>query len=215
MFDESLKTWMVLAAHFDDEALMFGNLLLTLAAEGRMIWIAVLTAVAHTNPAVTPEQIAGEPQRQARRLAAFAHVCGHLNARPIYLGSPQLATVTDQMQAHIDAREALLDAIDLAKPDAIITHGRAGEYTASKYSNGWHTAREQHAFASRLCNALPGVAVYRREPDGPLVVPAHPRKAHLLAHYRVGTTQTPTWEPEEIYPEFVNEPERYAIVPRS
>lgn len=215
MFDDGLKTWLVLAAHYDDEALMFGNALLSLVAKGRRIVIAVLTDVAHTNPPRTPEQLAGEPQRQARRLAAFAKVCERLQAEPVHFNCPQLANdgnAAAKWDTEIDAREELLTTISWLQPDAIITHGQAGEYTAEKYANGWQVAREQHAFASRLCDVLSGMAVYRREPNGSLVVPFDAEKVGLLEHYRIGCTQTPTWDAEKLYPEFVYEPERYSLI---
>jgi LmbE family N-acetylglucosaminyl deacetylase len=217
MFEnQSYRTFLVVVAHHDDEALFFGGALTNIANKGlRKICIVVLTDVEYENKPTTDEQRSNDPQRRARRLHAFYQVAHDLSAVVMHLNLPQVQCLSapDAMIVENDAYTSLHRLYRKLEPDCILTHGREGEYTAEKYAHGWEEAREQHKLAYRLVRRLPyqiplghdqPAAKWAYDINGELHVEFdHDAKAKLLAYYRTGCTQEAEWRPELTYPEFV------------
>jgi LmbE family N-acetylglucosaminyl deacetylase len=197
---------MVLAAHYDDEALFFGGLLLAAQAVAKSLTIAVLTDVSACNPPRTPQEVAREPYRRNMRLGAFARVCQEVGATGIHLRLPQIAECKDRHATTALAEWVLLDALADYEPSVVVTHGVDGDYTAQQYASGFDVARAQHRWAADLassCQPTYGYALWHYDRQGSIAVPVDLiAKSQLLDYYRYGCTQTPEWHGRELYPEF-------------
>jgi LmbE family N-acetylglucosaminyl deacetylase len=204
--------WLIVAAHYDDESLLFGDLLLYLASQGRTIHIAVVTDVAETNPPTTALGIEREPIRQACRLGAFARVCMDLGARSHELLLPQIGNVPRENRhiIHETGAARLKLVVDTVQPDVIVTHATGGDYPLARQNVD--IARTQHRWASELCSHCT-VPAYRRHPLGQFRPPHnHDGKLRLLRYYRFGCTQTTCWDAQALYPEFVDGEECYRLI---
>lgn len=149
MYPFDYERWLLVVAHYDDEALLFGDLLLELREREKQVMIAVLTDVAQCNPPEPGFAPLREAGRQACRLGAFARVCMAVNARAVDIGLPQLAWVPEKERAGIEAEAATLlaDIVRGFSPDVVVTHGLDGEYESDSVPG------EQHRWAARLCQA--------------------------------------------------------------
>ena len=209
--DVSLKRWLVLASHHDDESLFFGGTIDALASARKEAHVVVLTGVEYENPPPvppsTPEDSRRERTRQITRLHAFANAAVLLGAKSMSgLAIPQVQKLSpcDAYAVEEWAYRELLRFVHGWFPDAILTHGKLGEYTTPQYATGWETARAQHALAYRLAVRLPVPRVFAYDLAGEYKVGFDRSvKEKSLAFYRLGCTQAVEWNPMMSYPEFV------------
>jgi hypothetical protein len=221
------RRWLIVVAHYDDEALLFGNLLWELYRHERHVTIAVLTSAARSNappsPPKTPAEELREQVRQACRLGAFARVCMDCRvARATHFAFPQLWDAREDNRLDLTKSLRLLLTRHFDQnpyPDVVVAHSPHGDYAVSEFPTGYERARMQHVWANELARWFcgrgldePRMPLFELSGDGPHVCRPIGAKPRLLAYYRVGCTQAASWDAEKLYPQFVAGDERYRRV---
>ena len=204
---------LVIVAHYDDEALFCGGTLLKLADRDCKLRSAVVTDVRHTNPPTpsTKTSPAREMDRQRCRVGAFHAVCRTLGAKPLHLGQQNLKhDGTDDVQIRRrlfhSVAQALADVIRSTRPEAILTHGAAGEYGHAQH------VLTHDAIRSERPADLP---VWAFDLNGEVRITIDwPSKLRLLRYYRFGGTQAPEWDPttHPMYRKWCTNVERFSAV---
>lgn len=201
-----LSRWLVVIAHYDDEAMFLGGTLCRLKTIGATVQIVVLTGVQYCNPPVRPEAYLVEQERQAARLGAFARVCMDVGATAIHIGAPQITEVDADKQSTLTrlVLERVQRTIRAFGPEAIITHGDDGAI-----------AHPQHAWTRKVVTrAARGVPVLQVALEGEVQLDINlEAKMRLLNYYRYGTTQTEYWDPTDNaeYRKWITDVERFTL----
>lgn len=184
----SLKHWLCVVAHYDDEALFMGGLLLRLAELGREIYIAVATDVTDTNrPPIKRKRRKYHvpfPEQCVNRLCQFNQVCYRLHAHPIHLHQRQSESGPSRLPS---LQKAIGHQLMELEPHAIVTHGAEGEY-------GHH----QHKLVALAVATTrdPACPVFGCDLEGEISVGIdHEAKVDLLKCYYQGGHTVQFWTP--------------------